>query len=152
MLLRNLSRLGIRVYDGDPSYVAVLGIVEGHPRVRFDFSMWYFEAFLGFVEVTGDREDSEFCYILSEKVSKARELGVPVWFMYQKKRKWLILPMKNVVVYGTLVKWLRGERPYYRVHVSKAKEFRAWVNWLRYYVIPALNHGQYREFVKAWVI
>jgi len=155
LLTRNLGRLGIRVLEGDSSFVGIQGKVEGNPEVRFDFALEYpispgRSLLLGYVEVTGDSEDSEFLYVLSEKIAKARRVDVPVWFLYfkDKQRKRYVIRAQTVVRYGTLVNWVPGERPYYRVPAAKAMSFRHWVLWFGDFVVRLVDQGKWFE-VKA---
>jgi hypothetical protein len=155
LLMRNLGKLGIVVLDGDPSYVEVQGKVEGHPGIRFDFSLWYpvvdhRSVLLGYVEVTGDRVEDDYLYILSEKVAKARKVDVPVWFLYYKERlrKRVVIRAQNVVKYGQLVEWVEGERPYYRVSISRAAALRTWFTWWRS-ITPLINEGRWFEIKQS---
>jgi hypothetical protein len=134
LLLRNLSKLNITVTEGSQEFVGKVGILEGHPEIRFDYSLWYYDKLLlGFIEVTGDNEDDEYIYILSEKVNKARYSTAPVWFLYfkDKFRKRLVIRAQFIQRYGQLVKWIEGEKPYYRVHLNHCQSFKSWVSWLR---------------------
>jgi hypothetical protein len=160
LLVRNLGKLGIVVLDGDPSYVANQGKIEGHPEVRFDYSLWYpirsvvdhRSVLLGYVEVTGDRLDDDYLYILSEKVAKARKVDVPVWFLYYKerKRKRVVIRAQSVVRYGTLINWVQGERPYYRVSISRAVALKTWLSWWRS-IIPLINEGRWFEVKQSLI-
>jgi len=147
LLIRNLRKYYIFVREGDPEYVSKQGIIEGHPNVRFDYSLWYYDTLLlGFVEVTGDVEDSQYIYILSEKVDKARYAKVPVWFLYfkDKMRKRFIIRAPFVVRYGKLVKWLENENPYWQVPIQHCKSFREWVYWFGE-VVKYINLGMWEE-------
>jgi len=154
LLIRNLGKLGVQVLEGDSNYVGVQGKVQGHPSLRFDFSLWYpvpgyRSILLGYIEVTGDSVEDDYIYILSEKVEKARRVDVPVWFLYYKERmrKRVVIRAQTVVRFGTLVNWIQGEKPYYRVPLSKATSFRHWVLWFGD-LIHVVNEGRWYE-VKA---
>ena len=147
LLLRNLSRYDVTVREGDPDLVGKVGIVEGHTNIRFDYSLWYLDRLLvGFVEVTGDRENDEYIYILSEKVDKCRYAKVPVWFLYFKDRlrKKLVIRAQFVVKYGKLEKWIENEKPYWKVHIQNCKSFRSWVIWFAD-LVKLIEQGLWNE-------
>jgi hypothetical protein len=147
LLVRNLGKYNIKVYEGSKEFVGKVGILEGHPEIRFDYALFYYnKLLLGFVEVTGDNENDEYIYVLSEKINKCRYSTVPVWFLYfkDKLRKRLVIRAPFVVRYGSLIKWIEGEKPYYKVHISHCRTFRSWVSWLRELLLY-IQQGQWNE-------
>ncbi len=157
-LLRNLGKLVEVVRASD--YVGKAGIIEGHPSIRFDFLLLDLETgrAVCYVEVTSDRVNDVYAYILSEKLSKAKLSKYPVWFMYYKKpkRMWRMFSAKYVVTHGEVINWLEGEKPYYRVMLSKGWYFANWVRWLKSHVlrmIRDLEHpSMYEKYLEAWVV
>lgn len=155
-LLRNLAPVGIEVLDTE--FTGNVGVIEGHPDIRFDFTL--VDRSTGrvvcFVEVTGDAINDIYAYILSEKISKARAARYPVWFMYHKKSKrmWRMFSARFVVANGEEIKWLKDEKPYLRVSLSKGWYFAYWVRWIKSHVIKAvrdLRHPSvYEEYINAW--
>ena len=99
--------------------------------------------------MTGDAVEDDYIYILSEKVERARKVDVPVWFLYYKEklRKRVVIRAQTVVRFGTPIKWLEGEKPYYRVPLSRAISFRQWTLWFTD-TIHVINEGRWYE-VKA---
>ena len=140
-LQRNLGRWFMVVRNGVG--VGTAGLVSGYSSgvERFDFaiaSMADPRKVYVLVEVTGDLIDDVYAYILSDKLEKAFKSPIPVFFMYEKRRKhmWRVFSREYVKRYGELIKWLEGEKPYYRVILSKGWYFREWLVWLRKHYIP----------------
>jgi len=127
-----------------------VGMTEGGSASeldRFDFAIAsrYTKQPFCYVEVTGDNEDSEYAYILSEKVAKAERVNIPVYFVYEKRGKWRVFSVKMIRKYCELVKWLEDERPYYRVPFSRGLLFRSWASFVKSelvtYVARMRKHG-----------
>jgi len=156
-LLRNLAPLGIEVLKAS-EHVEVVGIVDGHPEVRFDFTL--VDSITGrviaYVEVTSDAINDIYAYILSEKIAKAKVAKYPVWFMYNKrsKRMWRMFSAKYVVRVGELKQWLEDEKPYYVVPLSKGWMFAEWVRWLKSHIIPMIRDSRhprmYDKYLESW--
>jgi len=161
-LLRNFAKDDVYIVR---SGVGVMntGIVDGFSSSaedRFDFvlvDLWT-KKVICYVEVTGDALDDEFAYVLSEKIEKAKRAEYPVFILYNKKRKrmWRVLSAKYVATHGELKKWLKDEKPYYVVPVSKGLYFADWVRWMKSHVIKAIRDAVhpsiYEKYVKSWVI
>jgi len=135
---RRLLKAFGRAYDviSNGFATATLGVVEGGSESvldRFDFAIVsrFNKQPYCYVEVTGDNEDSEYAYILSEKVAKAERVNIPVYFLYEKRGKWRVFSVRMVRKYGELVKWLEDERPYYRVPFARGILFRSWASFVK---------------------
>jgi len=150
LLLRHLGPYYTVLFNGFAS--GLIGVREGgsiNALGRFDLiiaSLIDRNKVFAYVEVTGDNTDDIYAYILSEKISKAKELPVPVFIMYRKERKrmWRVFRTPQIIRYGELINWVEGEKQYYRISIAKGIMFRSWVSWFRNHYIPyAERNGKY---------
>ena len=150
LLLRHLGPYYTVLFNGFAS--GLIGVREGgsiNALGRFDLiiaSLIDRNKVFAYVEVTGDNTDDIYAYILSEKISKAKELPVPVFIMYRKERKrmWRVFSTPKIIRYGELINWVEGEKQYYRISIARGIMFRSWVSWFRNHYIPyAERNGKY---------
>lgn len=150
LLLRQLGPYYTVIFNGFAS--GMIGVHEGgssNALSRFDLavaSLFNRRKIFCYIEVTGDNQDDIYAYILTEKITKAQQLTIPVFIMYRKERKrmWRVFSTPKIIKHGEVITWVEGEKPYYRISIAKGIMFRSWVSWFRNHYIPwAERNGRY---------
>lgn len=136
--LVEVKRLGIGVEK--------LGLVDGYSSLgnRFDFALTLNDSVLGYIEVTGDSIHDNLARFLVEKVEKAKSVGKPVWFMYNKsaKKSWRVFNASYIEKLqregrAKVKPWIRGEKPYIHIDYSLGmtmKQFRSYITKMLPYI------------------